>query len=161
MADFTSASMQGANLSLAGLEGAVLRDAELEGASLRMATLHGADMTGAKLQGSDLARRPRVAHDSRPAARLAPFADMAQIALRPRERGGAGRAVGASLAHVEDGPLKARLADTLLALADAGQNASWATSPDQQLWQGLARSSGDAAIAEGYKTRLTDYPRRG
>ena len=53
--------------------------------------------------------------------------------------------------------LKARLADTVLGLTDPGQNAGWATSSDQQLWQGLARSSSDAAAAEGYKSRLTDY----
>ena len=34
---------------------------------------------------------------------------------------------------------------------------SWATSPDQQLWQGLAKSSGEAAIAEGYKARLSEF----
>jgi uncharacterized protein YjbI with pentapeptide repeats len=155
MADFTSASMQGANLSLAGLEGAVLRDAELEGASLRMATLQGADMTGAKLQGSDLGGA-HIWRTTAPSGEIAPFADMAQVLVRPASEDELS-ALSSSLAHMEDGPLKARLADTLLALTDPAQNASWATSPDQQLWQGLARSSGDAAAVEGYKTRFTDY----
>jgi Pentapeptide repeats (8 copies) len=154
MADFTSAGLQGANLSLASLEGAVLRDAELEGASMRMASLQGADMTGAKLQGSDLAS----AHVWRttPPSGEAAFSDMAQILVRPPSEDELA-ALGASLASMEDGRLKARLADSLLALTDPSQNAGWATSPDQQLWQGLARSSGDAAAAEGYKGRLTDY----
>ena len=61
------------------------------------------------------------------------------------------------MASIEDGALKARLADNLLALTDPAQNASWAASPDQQLWQGLAKSSGEAATADGYKTRLTEF----
>ena len=67
-------------------------------------------------------------------------------------------ALGASLAHIEDGRAQgAARRQPVLALTDPVQNASWATSPDQQVWQGLARSSGDAATADGYKTRLTDY----
>ena len=155
MADFTSAGMQGANLSLASLEGAVLRDAELEGASLRMAALHGADMAGAKMQGSDLAGA-QVWRTTPPGGEIGAFADMAQIVVRPPSEDEL-TALGASMAHMEDGPLKARLADNLVALTDPGQNASWATSPDQQSWQGLARSSGDAATAEGYKTRYTEF----
>jgi uncharacterized protein YjbI with pentapeptide repeats len=155
MADFTSAGMQGANLSLAGLEGAVLRDADLEGANMRMAALHGADMTGAKMQGSDLTGA-QVWRTTPPGGEIAAFSDMAQIAVRPPSDDDM-TALGASLAHMEDGPLKARLADNLVALTDPGQNASWATSPDQQRWQGLAKSSDEVAVAEGYKTRLTEF----
>ena len=36
-------------------------------------------------------------------------------------------------------------------------HASWATAPDQQLWQGLAKSSAETATAEGYKARLTEF----
>jgi len=155
MSDFTSAAMQGANLSLAGLEGAVLRDAELEGASLRMATLHGADMTGAKMQGSDLAGA-QVWRTAPPGGEIAAFSDMSQIVVRPPSEDEL-TALGASMASIEDGALKARLADNLLALTDPAQNASWATSPDQQLWQGLGKSSSEAATADGYKTRLTEF----
>ncbi len=154
MADFTSASLQGANLSLAGLEGAVLRDAELDGANLRMAALFGADLTGARLQGSDLTGA-HLWRTRPPGGESSAFADMALIALRPasdEELAG----LGASLALVEDGPLKLRLADTLAALADAAQNAGWATSPEQQLWQGYAKSAADMVIADGYRARLTE-----
>jgi len=155
MADITGAGMQGANLALAGLEGAVLRDAELEGASLRMATLHGADMTGAKLQGSDLAGA-HVWRTTPPGGEIAALSDMAQIVMRPASEEELS-ALSSSLAHMHDGPLTARLADTLLALTDAAQNASWAASSDQQVWQGFVRSSADAAAAEGSKTRLSEY----
>jgi hypothetical protein len=57
---------------------------------------------------------------------------------------------------MQDGPLKARLADTLVGLTDASQNAGWATSPDQELWKGFAKASGEALAAEGYRTRLTE-----
>jgi len=155
MADLTSAALQGANLSLAGLEGAVLRDAQLEGANLRMATLHGADMTGAKLQGSDLAGA-HVWRTTPPGAEVAAYSDMAQVLVRPPSEDELA-ALAASLAQIEDGRLKTRLADTVLGLTDPGQNAGWATSSDPQVWQGLARSSSEAAAAEGYKGRLTDY----
>ena len=112
MADFTSAGLQGANLSLAGLEGAVLRDAELEGANLRMAMLHGADMTGAKLQGSDLAGA-HVWRTTPPGAEVAAYSDMAQVLVRPPSEDELA-ALAASLAQIEDGRLKARLADTVL-----------------------------------------------
>jgi hypothetical protein len=133
----------------------VLRDAQLEGANLRMAMLHGADMMGAKLQGSDLAGA-HVWRTTPPGAEVAAYSDMAQVIMRPPSEEELA-ALAASLAQIEDGRLKARLADTVLGLTDAGQNAGWATSSDPQVWQGLARSSSDAAAAEGYKSRLTDY----
>jgi uncharacterized protein YjbI with pentapeptide repeats len=154
MADFTSASLQGANLSLAGLEGAVLRDGELDGASLRMAGLFGADLTGARLQGSDLTGA-HVWRTRPPGGEGSAFADMALIALRPASEEELAN-LGASIAFVEDGPIRQRLADTLAALGDAGQNAGWATSTEQQLWQGYAKSAADMVIADGYRTRLTE-----
>ena len=154
MADFTSASLQGANLSLVGLEGAVLRDGELDGASLRMAGLFGADLTGARLQGSDLTGA-HVWRTRPPGGESSAFADMALIALRPASEEELAN-LGASLAFVEDGPIRQRLADTLAALGDAGQNAGWATSTEQQLWQGYAKSAADMVIADGYRARLTE-----
>jgi hypothetical protein len=58
---------------------------------------------------------------------------------------------------MENGALKTRLADSLAGLTDPGQNAGWATSPEQQLWQGYAKSSSEAAAVEGYKGRLTEF----
>jgi hypothetical protein len=155
LADFTSAGMQGANLSLASLEGAVLRDAELEGANMQMAVLHGADMSGAKVQGSDMTGA-HVWRTTPPGGESSAFADMAQIVMRPPSEDELA-VLGVSLAHMEIGALKTRLADSLAGLIDPGQNAAWATSPEQQLWQGYAKSA-EAAVAEaGYKARLTEF----
>ena len=139
MADFASAGLQGANLSLANLEVASLRDAELDGASLQMARLTGADLSGAKMQGSDL-RGAVVWRTLPPGGESPAFADMAQIVMQPPSEDELA-ALGASLAQLENGPLKARLADGLARLSDAAQNGAWATSPDQQLWQGFAKAS--------------------
>jgi len=155
LADFTSAGMQGANLSLASLEGAALRDAELEGANLRMARLNGADMTGAKLQGSDMTGA-FVWRTVPPGSEAAvAVSDLAQIVMRPLSEDELA-ALGASLAPLDNGPLKTRLADSLRPLVDASQNGAWALAPDQQAWQGYVKAS-EAAIAEGYKARLTEF----
>jgi uncharacterized protein YjbI with pentapeptide repeats len=153
-ADLTSASLQGANLSLAGLEGALLRDAELDGASLRMASLLGADLSGARLQGSDLSGA-HVWRTRPPGGESSAFADMALVVLRPASEEELASLSG-SVAFVEDGPLRQRMADAVAALGDAGQNAAWTGSPEQQLWQGYARSAADMVIADGYRTRLTE-----
>jgi len=154
MADFASAGMQGASLSLANLEGASLRDAELDGASLQMARLTGADLSGTKMQGSDL-RGAVVWRTLPPGGDSWAFADMAQIVMQAPSEDELS-ALGASLAQLENGPLKARLADSLARLSDAAQNGAWATSSDQQLWQGFAKS-GEAATGDDYKGRLTEY----
>ncbi len=154
MADFTSANLQGANLSLAALEGAVLRDAELDGANLRMAGLLAADLTGARLQASDLTGA-HVWRTRPPSGDSAASADMAQIAIRPASEEELA-ALGATLVHMQGGPLKARLADILVGLTDPSQNADWATSSDQQLWQGFAKAAGEMVATEGYRTRLTE-----
>jgi hypothetical protein len=83
------------------------------------------------------------------------FADMAQIALRPPTDDELA-ALAASLAQAVDEHLKLRLADVLAGLTDTGQNATWAGSPERDLWQGFAKSSGDAAAADDYRTRLTE-----
>jgi uncharacterized protein YjbI with pentapeptide repeats len=154
MADFANAGMQGANLSLANLEGALLRDTELEGANLRMAMLHGADLAGAKLNGSDLTGA-FVWRTAPPASEATEVSDMGKIVMRPLSEDEL-TALGASLAALEGGSLKARLGDALTQLADPAQNSAWSMAPDLQQWQGFSRS-GDATAAEGYKGRLTDY----
>ncbi len=154
MADFASAGLQGASLALANLEIASLRDAELDAASLQMARLTGADLSGAKLQGSDM--RGTVVWRTLPPGGEAPtVADMAQIALQPPVEDDL-VGLGASLAQLDNGPLKARLADGVARLSDAAQNSAWAASTDQQTWQGLAKAS-ETANADGYKGRVTEY----
>ena len=106
------------------------------------------------MQGSDL-RGAVVWRTLPPSGEAPPFADMAQVILQPPSEDEL-TALGASLAQLENGPLKARLADGLARLSDAAQNSAWSTSSDQQLWQGLAKSS-EAANADGYKGRLTEY----
>jgi uncharacterized protein YjbI with pentapeptide repeats len=154
MADFASAGLQGANLAFAGLELASLRDAELEGANLQTARLTGADLSGAKLQGSDM--RGAVVWRTTPPAGEPPAAvDLAQIVLQaPAEEELVG--LGAALARLDNGGLKARLADGLARLSDASRNNAWGTSQDQQQWQSLAKT-GETAMADDYKGRLTEY----
>ena len=62
----------------------------------------------------------------------------------------------ASIDRIEDGPLRARLAEGLAPLMDAARNAAWGTSPDQQLWQSFVTTT-EPAGADGYKSRITDY----
>ncbi len=154
-ADFTSAVMQGASLALAGLEGASLRDAELEGVNLAMARLVGADLSGAKLQGSDL-RGAIVWRALPPTGGDVPaLADMAQIVIQqPAEDDWV--ALAATLVRLEDGQLAARLGEAMARLSDGAQNGAWNNSPEQQLWQALAKAA-EAFGAEDYKGRLTEY----
>jgi uncharacterized protein YjbI with pentapeptide repeats len=155
-ADFTSAAMQGANLSLAGLQGGRLREAQLEGASLQLTKLHGADLAGAKLQGSDLTGA-LVWRALPPGSEDTATADMAQIVLRLPTEEELG-AIAALLAEIDSAALKSRLTEGVAVLADAAQNAAWANSAEQQLWQGWIKSS--EAAADGYKGRLTEYLER-
>src|SRR5262249_21417892 len=153
-ADFTSATMQGANLALAGLEGASLRDAELEGVNLAMARLAGADLSGAKMQGSDM-RGANVWRALPPTGGDIPaLADMAQIVIQqpPEEEW---VALAATLLRLEDGQLAARLGEAVARLSDGAQNGAWSGSPDQQLWQALAKSAEGGA--DDYKGRLSEY----
>ena len=154
MADFTTASLQGASLALASLEGTTLRDAEMEGASLAMARLVGADLAGAKMQGTDLTRT-MVWRTTPPGGENVAFADLAQISIQPPGPPELA-AMKASIDRIEDGPLRARLAEGLGPLMDPARNAAWAASPDQQLWQGFVTTT-DPAGADGYKSRITDY----
>ena len=112
-------------------------------------------MTGVKMPGSDL-RGALVWRTVPPGSEAAvAVSDMARIVMRPLSEDEL-TALGASLAPLENGPLKTRLADSLGPLVDAGQNGAWALAPDQQLWQGFVKAS-EAAIADGYKARLTEY----
>src|SRR5215475_7561944 len=153
-ADFTSAVMQGASLALAGLEGASLRDAELEGVNLAMARLAGADLSGAKLQGSDM-RGATVWRALPPTGGEVPaLADMAQIVIQqPAEDEWV--ALAATLTRLEDGQLAARLGEATARLADGAQNGACSNSPEQQLWQALAKAA-EAFAADDYKGRLTE-----
>jgi len=154
-ADFTSAAMQGAGLALAGLEGASLREAELEGVNLAMARLTGADLSGAKMQGSDM-RGAIVWRALPPTGGDVPaLADMAQIVIQqPAEDEWV--ALAATLVRLEDGQLTARLGEAMARLSDGAQNGAWASSPDQQLWQALAKAA-EGTGADDYRGRLTEY----
>jgi uncharacterized protein YjbI with pentapeptide repeats len=152
LADFTSAALEGANLSVAGLAGARLRNARLEGASLQRARLMGTDVAGAKLQASDWTNA-LVWRAVPPASEDTTLADMTQLVLRPPaqdELAGLG-----PLAEATSGALKPRLLDAVARLRNGAENTAWASSAEQQLWQGLIRSS--EATADTYKGRLTDY----
>ena len=154
-ADLGAARLQGASLSRAGLEAASLREAELDGANLQMARLQGADLGGAKLPASDM-KGAQIWRTALPAGGEATaLADLAQIVLQPSGEEDMA-AWTAAIARLEAGPVKARLTEALAALTDAGPNAAWSSSADQQQWLTLARSS-EAAAADGYKGRLTDH----
>lgn len=154
LSDFSSAAMQGANLSLANLEGSSLRDAELEGANLQMARLYGTVLSGAKMQGSDL-KGAYVWRATPPATDSLASADPSGLILQPPTDDEL-TALSSWLTKLQDGVLRARLADNVAALTDTTQSNAWAASPDPALWQGYARAS-EAAAADGYRIRLTDY----
>ena len=152
MADLSGAALQGASLASASLEAASLRDADLDGANLQMARLYGADLTGARLQGSDM-KAAYIWRTAPPVDGLG-FSDLAQIIVQPPAEDQL--TAFAALARLQSGALKTRAADGLAALADAAQNGAWSASSEQQAWQGLAKAS-EAAMADGYRARLTDY----
>jgi uncharacterized protein YjbI with pentapeptide repeats len=154
MADFANAGMQGANLSLGSLEGAVLRDADLDGANMQMSRLQGADLKGAKMQGADLSGA-LVWRTQPPSGEASTMADMAQIVLQPPSEADMA-AVSDVLARLETSPLKGRLSEGLSPLLDVALNVRWGSSADQQQWYTFARGS-EAAMAEGYRQRLTEF----
>jgi hypothetical protein len=110
-------------------------------------------MAGSKLQGSDLTGAV-VWRAEPPAVEGAGLSDSAQIVLRPPNEEEL-RGLIAALTRIESGPLKARLTDAIGVLANPAQNAAWANSSEQQLWQGLAKSS--ELASDGYKARLTEF----
>jgi hypothetical protein len=119
-----------------------------------MARLIGADLTGARMQGADLAQTV-VWRTTPPGAENAAFADMAKIKVQPPPPEDLA-AMKTSIDGLEDSALRARLDEGLAPLMDPARSAAWATSPEQQLWQGFGAST-DPAGADGYKSRLTDY----
>ncbi len=154
MADFSGASMQGAGLSLTSLDGAKLRDADLEGANLQMARLYGADMRGAKLQAADMAGAV-IWRTTPPGGDGVALADLANVVMAAPSQDHMGR-LKAAVTGLENGPLRVRLASLMEPLNDSGPNDAWASSADGQTWAGLLRAS-EAAMAESYKARLTEY----
>jgi uncharacterized protein YjbI with pentapeptide repeats len=154
MADFANASLQGANLSLASLEGAVLRDADLDGANMQMSRLQGADLKGARMQGADLSGA-LVWRTQPPSGEAAALSDMAQIVLQPPSEADMAT-LSDALTRLGTSPLKPRISEGLSPLLDVAQNARWGSSSDQQQWQTFARAS-EAMMAEGYRSRLTDF----
>jgi uncharacterized protein YjbI with pentapeptide repeats len=146
-ADFSGASLTGANLASSYLAGAVLREAALEGAELQSAKLYGADLRGARLQGADLAGA-LVWRAQPPAGDAVTLADLANIVMRPpgKEDTDALKAV----AKTQTPP-----AGEQTPKGTANQpGADWDGSADAQAWSALLRAS-EAAMAEGYPTRLT------
>src|SRR5262249_2539758 len=135
--------------------GASLRDAELEGVNLAMARLAGADLSGAKMQGSDM-RGAIVWRALPPTGGDVPaLADMAQIVIQqPAEDEWV--ALTATLLRLGVGPLAARPGEAMARLSDGAQNGAWASSPDQQLWQALAKAA-EGTGADDYRGRLTEY----
>ena len=153
MADLANAGLQGANLALASLEGAVLRDAEMDGANLQMSRLHGADLKGAKMQGADLSgavvwRAPAAGRGG------SALSDMAQIVLQPPSEED-WRRCRRSSTRLEASPLKTRMSERPGRLLDRAQNARWASSARQQLWQGSpGQRDGDGRGLPGPADRL-------
>ena len=152
MADFSGASLPGANLSLAYLAGAVLREADLEGADLQSAKLYGADLRGAKLQAADLAGA-LVWRALPPAGDVVALADLANIVMRSpgKDEVEALKTVAGAEAQPA-GEQPTGVADLL----KQPPGADWSASADGQAWGALLRAS-EAAMAEGYRTRLAEY----
>jgi hypothetical protein len=154
-ADLSSARLQAANLQQAGLEGAVLRDADLEGANLAGAKLQGANLRNARLQGADFAG-VAVWRTVPPAGEAAvALGDLASITLNPPGEADVS-AVKAIIAGTGPGPLRERVSDLLAPLLEGGRDPGWVDSPDGQAWNDLRRAS-ETAMAESYKTRLTEH----
>jgi uncharacterized protein YjbI with pentapeptide repeats len=149
-ADFSGASLVGANLSLASLAAAALREADLEGADLQSAKLYGADLRGARLQGADLAGA-LVWRAQPPAGDAVALADLANIVMRPPGKDEADALTAVASAQKQPaGEQPTGVAD-LLKQPPGGD---WGASADGQAWSALLRAS-EAAMAEGYRTRLT------
>jgi uncharacterized protein YjbI with pentapeptide repeats len=154
MADLSGAGLQGARLVSAHLSAALLRAADLEGAELQRAKLYGADLRGAKLKAADLAGAS-VWHAIAPGGDAVVLADIANVVLRAPAAADL-EALKAALASEESQQARAErtagLKGLIAALADGG----WESSADGQAWAALLRAS-EAAMAEGFKTRLSEH----
>jgi uncharacterized protein YjbI with pentapeptide repeats len=145
-ADFSGASLVGANLSQASLVAAVLREADLEGAELQQAKLYGADLRGTRLQGADLAGA-LVWGAQPPAGDAVALADLANIVMRPPGKDEADALKAVTSAQKQPaGEQAPKVADQ--------PGGDWGASADGLAWSALLRAS-EAAMAEGYRTRLT------
>jgi uncharacterized protein YjbI with pentapeptide repeats len=153
MADLSGAGLQGASLAGAHLGGAILREADLDGAVLQRARLYGADLRGAKLHAADLAGAA-VWRTVPPAADMAALADVANIAVKTPTAADI-EAMKAALANVEAQATAERTAG-LKGLLGAIGTGGWEGAVDGQAWASLLRTS-EAAMAEGYKTRLAEH----
>jgi uncharacterized protein YjbI with pentapeptide repeats len=155
-ADFSSAGLQGANLSLAHLAGAVLREADLEGAELQSAKLYGADLRGARLQAADLAGA-MIWRAAPPAGDAVALADLANIVMKQPakdEIDSLKSLVSATgIEAPSNGERPTSIADLL---KNPEPDSVWAGSTDGQAWAAHLRAS-EAAMAEGYKTRLAEH----
>jgi uncharacterized protein YjbI with pentapeptide repeats len=155
LADLGNASLQAANLSLASLEGSSLRHAKLDAARMTNARLQGADLAGASLSAADMTG-VQVWRTTPPAAGSPALADLGSMVLQPPAEDEL-TALGVALARLENGALKARLAEGLAGLADAQQSKAWATAPERQVWVSLAAPPSDPAAMEGQRSRLTEH----
>src|SRR5262245_34600047 len=153
-ADFSGAVLQGANLSLAHLAGAALREADLEGADLQSAKLYGADLRGAKLQAADLAGA-MVWRAAPPAADAAALADLANIVMKQPGKDDL-EALKAATVVAEPPANGERPTSVADLIKNPGPDGAWASSADGQAWAAHLRAS-EAAMAEGYKTRLAEH----
>jgi uncharacterized protein YjbI with pentapeptide repeats len=152
MADLSGAALEGATLAQANLEGASLRDAALEGALLSKARLFGADFAGARLHAADLSGA-MLWRTQPPSTDTGVPPDLANIVMRPPSEEEVDR-MRTAVERLEPGPAKVRLAALVAPVSDAAPGAAWTGSPEAQAWAALARAS-DAALLEGYRTRLT------
>jgi hypothetical protein len=85
------------------------------------------------------------------------LSDASQIVLAPPSEEDIA-ALQAAVASLEQGPLKAQVADRLATFADPAAVRAWATSPQQQAWA-LQTKANEAppGAGETYKSSLTDY----
>jgi uncharacterized protein YjbI with pentapeptide repeats len=162
-ADLTGANLMGADFSNADLTGAVLayahldlvnmRDARLDGASVFRASLRGADLTGATITGADL-REAKVWKAVPPAADVEALADLTGLRIAELTES-EGKDFTSNAAAITSRRVKARVGEMVEKFMAAGE-ATWSTSPDFVLWQGLA-SSGTQTAPEQYGPRMTEH----
>ncbi|MEZ5849199.1 MAG: pentapeptide repeat-containing protein [Hyphomicrobiaceae bacterium] len=154
-ADFTSAGLQGAILAHTALYGANLRDADLEGAEFYKARLQGTNLAGARIRATSL-REAQIWLTNPPAATQAELADLSEAVLRPIAADVAGD-VDEQVKRIANPLIRARVAEALAPLFSRGGAATtWNGAAQGQAWAAMSRSqttaqSGDAG------PRLTAY----
>lgn len=154
-ADFTSAGLQGAVLAHAVLYGANLRDADLEGAELYKARVQGANLAGARIRAASM-REAQIWQTVPPSPAQADLADLAEVALNPVEADVA-RDVGEQMKRIENPRLRTRVADAIAPVVRRDDaTAPWKEGEEARVWSVISRApamdpAGDAA------PRLTSY----